>query len=402
MTGERKIRATSGTNLGGANAHNRRVIIEALRLNGALSRADLARATQLTKQTVSNLVEDLTAEGLIRALDSVRATRGKPATPYELVPEGAFSLGLQIDRHAFRLVAVNLLGEVLLQREARPAGQGPEVGVPAILGLILAARKELAETHRQFDKRLIGLGIAMPGPFGVDGAPDDPLSMSRWQRYPLLKELAAATGLDIAIRNDASAATSAERLVGAAHGLDTAVCIYLGYGLGAGLILNGEQFTGPNGNAGEIGMVLSHVPGTEQDVAPIEHAASLASLCATLELDPADPELFDRIDSAVASPTPALCDWVDGATHQLRWMIHLLESLFDPQTIILCGSAPRSLIDIFIARLEPLLPSLSDRPGRVLPRLLAGQSNQWAVAQGAAAEPIARYSEPRYATILKS
>ncbi len=65
MNDTRPIRAKSGTNHEGTSAHNRRVMIDALRVNGALSRADLARATRLTKQTVSNIIEELERDGLV-------------------------------------------------------------------------------------------------------------------------------------------------------------------------------------------------------------------------------------------------------------------------------------------------------------------------------------------------
>ena len=67
MNEMRPIRAKSGTNQEGTSAHNRRVMIDALRLNGQLSRADLARATRLTKQTVSNIIEDLERKAGIRS-----------------------------------------------------------------------------------------------------------------------------------------------------------------------------------------------------------------------------------------------------------------------------------------------------------------------------------------------
>src|ERR1051325_7984611 len=92
------IRAKSGTNQEGTSAHNRRVMIEALRLNGALSRAALARATQLTKQAVSNIIEDLEQDGLVVALDAVRKGRGQPFTPSRLVPAGAVAGGVRTDR----------------------------------------------------------------------------------------------------------------------------------------------------------------------------------------------------------------------------------------------------------------------------------------------------------------
>lgn len=400
----REIRAVSGTNLGGANLHNRRVIVDALRVNGPLSRAELARATQLTKQTVSNLVDDLQRRGLVRPLDAVRSARGKPATPYTLVPDGAFSFGLQIDRHVFRTVAVNLVGEVLLQREVEPACTGPEAGVAAILDLIGAAQDELMARRPKAADRLVGLGVAMPGPFGRETEDGDPLfSMLAWQRYPLLERLTEATGLEVALQNDASAAATAERLIGAAHGLDNAVCIYLGYGLGAGLILNGEVFGGQTGNAGEIGMALAPPGGRGAGTPePLEHTASLASLCAAMGFDPADPALFARIDRAIADGNTALLAWAEVAADRLRWMVHLLETVFDPQTVVLCGGAPRSLIDLLVARMEPLLASLADRVARSHPRIQPGRADPWAVAVGAAAEPIARFFNPSYSALLKA
>ena len=125
----RVIRGKSGTNQEGTSAHNRRVMIDALRLNGKLSRADLARASGLTKQAVSNIIDDLEQDGLVVSLAAVRKGRGQPSTPYRLVPEGAFAIGLQIDRHMTRVIAVNLLGTVLVRAEANLPPGGPANGV---------------------------------------------------------------------------------------------------------------------------------------------------------------------------------------------------------------------------------------------------------------------------------
>ncbi|GAB1584377.1 ROK family protein [Phyllobacterium phragmitis] len=403
MHDARVIRATSGTNLGGASAHNRRVMVDALRLNGALSRAELARATRLTKQTVSNIIEELERDGLVRSQATVRRGRGQPATPYELVPEGAYALGLQIDRHVSRVIAVNLVGEVLVQKSAELPPGGPETGVKIILDLIESARGTLADAVPEAERRLVGLGAAMPGPFGIEGDYDNQWMMASWQNYPLLETLATGTGLEVALQNDAAAAATAERLVGSAHGLNHAVCIYLGYGLGAGLILNGELYTGQNGNAGEIGMSLAPgEAGATPFVAPLEYQASLASLCKILDIAPSDPRLFEKIEEAARKPDPHVEDWMKGASERLRWMVHLLETVFDPQTIILCGGAPRVLIDQLIGHMQPLLPSLAARRNRSLPRLQPGLANPWSVALGAAAEPIARAFDPRFSAILKS
>lgn len=403
MNEMRQIRAKSGTNLGGASAHNRRVMIDALRVNGALSRADLARATQLTPQTVSNIIEELSRDGLVMSQGVLRKGRGQPATLYRLVPEGAFAIGLQIDRHVTRAIAVNLVGDVLARMEANLPEGGPAEGVKVVLGLVERARRELSDSIPQAEERLVGLSIAMPGPFGITAPYGDPWAMTAWQNFPLVQTIAEGTGLEVALQNDAAAAATAEKMLGAAHGVDHAICVFLGYGLGAGLIVNGELYGGAYGNAGEIGMVLALAPDDAGSVGPLEHFASIASLCKALELDPADPELFALIADAVARADPRVEDWIVKAAERLRWTVQLLESVFDPQTIILCGGAPRSLIEKLVERMQPLLSSVSERQGRFpQPRLQPGLGDPWAVALGAAAEPISRAFDPRFSAILKA
>jgi predicted NBD/HSP70 family sugar kinase len=398
MNDIRPIRATSGTNHEGTSAHNRRVMIDALRMNGALSRADLARATRLTKQTVSNIIDELERDGLVTSGEAVRKGRGQPSTPYRLVPDGAFAIGLQIDRHATRAIAVDLVGNILARAEAKLPADGPTLGVRVILDLIAGVRGELAAISAQSEQRLVGLGAAMPGPFGIGAAGDDPWMMAAWQQFPLLEALAEGTGLDVGLQNDAAAAATAERMVGAAQGLDHVVCLYLGYGIGAGLILGGELYSGAHGNAGEIGMALLSPGGRS---APLEHRASLASLYQHLGVDPADPAIPETIVDLVAAGDPKILAWIDEAATDLRWGVHLVETVFDPQTVILCGSTPTPLARRLLAEIEPLLPSNAERRDRTLPRLQLGMTDSWSVALGAAAEPISRAFDPRFSAILK-
>jgi len=394
------IRATSGTNQEGTSAHNRRVMMDALRLNGALSRADLARATQLTKQAVSNIVEELERDGFVVSLDAVRKGRGQPSTPYRLVPEGAFAVGLQIDRHLTRAVAVDLVGTVLVRAEAKLPPDDPHGGVKIILGVVEAIRRDLAAISAQSEKRIVGLGVAMPGPFGLEEFGDNKWMMPAWQKYPLLETLAAGTGLDVSLQNDSAACAIAERMVGAAHGLDHAVCLYVGYGIGAGLILNGELYRGGNGNSGEIGMALLSPRGS--DGAVLEHRASLASLYQHLELDPSETGLYQHVEALALAEDPALIAWVRDAAMDLRWSVQLIETLFDPETVILTSGAPEALARLILEAMLPLPLSIANRPGRSLPRLQLGITDPWSIALGAAAEPIGRAFDPRFSAILKT
>ena len=108
------------------------------------------------------------------------------------------------------------------------------------------------------------------------------------------------------------------------------------------------------------------------------------------------PNLHATLAERAAKPDPAVEDWLEAAAVDLRWSVHMIETIFDPQTIILCGSAPESLARRLVAAIEPLLPSNATRNDRTFPRLQLGITDPWAVALGAAAEPIGTAFDPRF------
>jgi predicted NBD/HSP70 family sugar kinase len=379
---KRAIRAVAGTNLDGASAHNRRVIFDALRINGALTRADLARATQLTPQTVSNIVDSLRSDGLIVADEPRRQGRGQPARPYRILPEGACAIGVQLDRH-------QMLGV--------PVG-GPKKGGAALLKLIGELRAVTEE--RQATSRLLGLGIAMPGPFGVTDS-EDPWGMQGWQDFPLADWLANKTGLEVSVQNDAAAGAIAEKMYGAAAGLENFVHLFIGYGLGAGLVLRGEVYSGAANNAGEIGQVVSAAARTGNPEA-IEHYASLLALCRHLGVDPRRAGLLDHLQGLFEADDKRIRPWIAQAVRHLRHAVQTLESLFDPETIIIGGQMPPGVLASMVASLEPLLPSVAHRRERERPRLTLGATGLWSAALGAAMQPISRTFDPQFTAILKA
>ena len=86
---------------------------------------------------------------------------------------------------------------------------------------------------------------------------------------------------------------------------------------------------------------------------------------------------------------------------KLRHAVQMVESAFDPDTIIFGGEVPHRLLERLVSALEPLLPSVAAHNDRAMPRLMTGDANRWAVALGAAAEPISRAFDPRLAAMLK-
>lgn len=205
---------------------------------------------------------------------------------------------------------------------------------------------------------------------------------------PLLETLAAGTGLETSLQNDASACATAERMGGAADGLDHVVCLYLGYGIGAGFILGGELYSGSNRNAGELGMVLFSRGGSVQ---PLEHRASLASLFQSLGLDSATTDAYDAVERLAAQDDPRIRAWLAGAAADFRQAVHMVETLFDPQTVILTGSAPQPLaLRLFEAIFPCCLPMPSGRAGPCP----ASSSERWIPGPSRSALPPSRSAGP--------
>ncbi|HVZ14496.1 MAG TPA: ROK family transcriptional regulator [Bauldia sp.] len=391
----------AGTNLGAASSHNRRIIIDALRRNGAMSRAELARSTLLTRQTMSNIMDELEAAGLVEAEAAINLGRGQPAIPYRLVPNGAFAIGLHIDRRYLRAVAVDLLCRPIIRIGRELPDEGPYQGVPIALDLIAQIRRELRHKHRGADARTAGLGVAMPGPFGVEEPGRHQGPAGQWHAYPVHRMLTEATGLSVRIFNDAAAATLAEKLAGIGHGIDNFVYVFLAHGVGAGIVINGELVEGARGNVGEVGEMIMSV--AKADAGPtLEREISLTALAGFLGAsNPSSPETYELIEQALRRNDPRIAEWIGRVAPRVRQAVQIIESIFDPETIIFGGEVPRDLLERLISALEPLFPSVADRSDRTLPRLLTGDTDRWAVALGAASEPISREFDPRLAAMLK-
>ena len=395
---ERVLRTKAGANIGGANEHNRRVVMQGLRVNGAMTRAQIARGTGLVPQTVSNIVEDLEREGLVVAAEPIKGGRGQPATPYSIAVNGAFAIGLHIDHDHVRAVAVNLLGEVIVGTETalRPGG------LKGNLQLILAALKGVAAAPALLaasaSPKILGIGVAMPAPTGVHAALGDPWIVGLTEAHPIVEVLKRETGLTVSLHHDASAAAVAERITGVAMGLDSFVLIFVSYGIGAGIYLGGELARGHHRLAGELGLVL--VPDGDRMV-PLEDRASLKRLFASLGLAPNQPDLFAQLEAAVGSSAPEVQNWIADAAPHLAWAIDTIQCLLDPEAVVIGGQMPEFLMaQLFDAILAEQKKLHADRASSYA-RPVRGSVAPFSVAAGAAADPIARAFDPSLSAMMK-
>lgn len=377
-----------GSNPERNRAHNRRVVLEVIRMQGHLGRTEIARRAQLTAQAVANIVDELLEDGLLIELGRLRSGRGQPPIQFAVNPGGPLTAGVEIAADRMVTVLVDPSGEIRSHSIIPLTQAGPD-SVPAQAAAQIASLRAALGPE---PPRLLGVGVVMPGPFEVEGMSSvGPATLPGWSGVDAVALFSEATGVHVVIDNDATAAAVGERLYGAGRQIGTFCYLYFGVGLGLGVIQDGRPLRGAFGNAGELGhvglvprrgRVLQGPAGAlERHVSVFalrEHLAMAGIYVATVE---DIQKLFD----AGSAPLQA---WIAMAADYLAPTVGMVENIFDPMTVIFGGGLPDAVLDAMIAALDPLPVSVATRQQRSLPRVLRGQTGQLTAALGAAALPL--------------
>ncbi|MFD5224730.1 ROK family protein [Microbacterium sp. NPDC058342] len=232
-----------------ARAHNRALVLQTLYHRGAMSRADLARETALTRVTISDLVAESIADGIIHELGVREAAGpGKPAIVIDIDRDGHRIIGVDLSgTTAFDGAVLDLGGRMLERRSAPfPPGADAERAYSTALGLI-------RELTAAVTRPVLGIGVGTPGVVRPDGTIVRAPNLS-WTEFPLEERLSEDLGLPVLVRNDANAAVLAEYTFAEARA--DVMLIRIGRGVGAGLIAGGQPLVGARFAAGEIGHVV--------------------------------------------------------------------------------------------------------------------------------------------------
>ncbi len=240
----------------GVRAHNMALVLQhvAQAAGSAPSRATVAAGTGLTRATVSTLVDDLLAGGLVIEVDPApRNGAGRPAAGLALAPHGPVGLGLEVNVDYLAAAAVDFTGAVL-HRVVRHADQRP-AGAERTLEQLGDLAGEVRRSAEGEGLPLAGAALAVPGLVTADGlvkvAPN--LDWHDVDATALLRRSAALAELPIAVDNEANLAALGELHAGP----PTASFVYISgeVGIGAGLVLEGVLYRGVRGLSGEIGHV---------------------------------------------------------------------------------------------------------------------------------------------------
>jgi predicted NBD/HSP70 family sugar kinase len=247
---------------------NERTVLEAIRADAPISRAEISRRAGISKPTVSLALQSLVEAGLVReALEGPSGPR-YGAVFFEPIPEAALALGLDLGGRFLRGAVCDLRGDVRARLDIEIGG----ADAGRVLEQIAELCDSLVEATGLEGVLLNGAVAGVPGVVDPEGrAISLATNVAGLEGATFARELEERLGLDVWLENDVNLAALGEQWQGVARGVDDFLFLSIGTGMGAGLVLRGELHRGHNGAAGEVD--FSFV-GLDQDVDPCAGAVA--------------------------------------------------------------------------------------------------------------------------------
>ncbi|MEO6996492.1 MAG: ROK family transcriptional regulator [Terracoccus sp.] len=329
----------------GALAAHRGLLIDAIRGAGQVSRASLARKTGLNAATVTLAVRDLLADGLIVETGLAPSTGGKPAVLLALANESRFAVGVHLDHTSITYVVANLSGGVIDRQFSRG---GADAGDPQRVVEQIASEITTFIRRAGIDReRLVGIGLVSPGPAtSARGIALSSPEMRPWVDFPLVTALANAAGLPVVLGNDASASAIGEYWSGHAKATDVFATVYMGTGIGSGIVVAGQPLIGSSGNAGEVGHTCVVMNGDrcwcggDGCLETVAGAAAIVAQARAAGLNPAGEfldEQFADVARAALRDSPVAVRIFEDAAHYVAVAVQSLANILDLDRVILTG-----------------------------------------------------------------
>jgi N-acetylglucosamine repressor len=229
--------------------HNTRLVLQAIYDSGEISRADLARFTHLTRTTISEVVSGLIDQGLVEEVGQGPAGVGRTPTLLSVVEDSRHIVAVNIAATELQGAVVNMQSGIRHRARLPFAGQDGDAVLaqlyPFIDGLVDAASSPL-----------LGIGISSPGLIDTTNGIVWQAVTFGWQNLPLRSLVQTRYNLPVYVANDSHTVALAEYMFGRSQHATNLVAIKVGYGIGAGIVLNGQLFAGDEYGAGELGHMV--------------------------------------------------------------------------------------------------------------------------------------------------
>lgn len=345
----------------GLRRRNLALVMRAVAEHGEVSRAAVAAEVGLTRATVSTLVDELLAAGLLVELGTQRpGTVGRPGTALALNDTGPAGLGAEVGVDHLAAVAVDLRGTVRARARVEADNRGRPA--PEVLRELAALVGEVRREARAAGLSAAGLTLAVPGLVGRDRqvvmrAPNlgwEDVDAAGWFDRAGDDGLSGAR-IPVTVENEANLGALAELWLGGHEGVTDFVHVSAEIGIGAALVVDGRLFRGARGFAGELGHVPVHPTGPRCSCGArgcLEQYAGEEAVLRAAGIAPERPDALKALQAAAVEGDPAALKALAAAGQAFGIALSGAVNLLDPQAVVLGGT---------LASLAPWLRSAVER-----------------------------------------
>lgn len=270
---------------------NRSIILNKIRLNGPISRIELAKRNNISPSTVASAVLELIREGYVSEIGTGESSGGRRPILLQFDPDNHYLLAVAITNTSIELALMNLEASILRKESMSVLGlQGD-----AVIDLMMELLDDLIVDTHPLDK-CIGIAVTMPGVVNVEKGIIYYNSKLRLNEVPLKKIVEDRYGIKAWVENDTNSLVLAERRFGGYSQYSNLIYIMIGDGVGAGILVNDTILRGSRGGAGEFGHTSVNRNGIRCECGNV----------GCLENSVSWPAVYSRILAAITSGRPTL------------------------------------------------------------------------------------------------
>lgn len=354
----------------------RAAVVRLIRAEPGISRVSVADRLGLSRSTVTRIVSTLLDDGLaVEGSSITREAAGRRATALSLNARTFELLGAEVSGTTVTCALANLDGETVHETSAQLPSDGGQDAVDALLTVIASVLRAAATSG----STVRGVGIGAPGVIDASVGKVVWAPSLRWRDLPLRQIAEQQLGVRTFVENDVRLSTVGEQWTGSAVGLDTMAYLYVGEGVGSGIILDGELLRGHHNAAGEVGYLVPDrrlVGGDHRDIGAMESVATTSglgrrhrALCTELgqvsdlsrHVDPAGQlRVTHVLAAAVGADDPVAVQLASEFLDHVAMIIAGIAAVVDPEVVVLggdLGTADAWVLEALQRRVDVTVPS---------------------------------------------
>jgi predicted NBD/HSP70 family sugar kinase len=392
---------SSGSTSEQSRIYNERIILQLVRQTPGVSRSNIAQQTGLSAQTISVITSSLLERDLLKIDGKVRGRRGQPSVQLSLNHQGAYGLGINVDRDRISAALLDFSGHCVVSLEQQVSFPTEQMAKEIAQTLLSEVKVRLQGDWAKVQ----GVGLAKPDYMDawLDSLVTDAeqrsdlaglqAELTYWQSSAFETWLSEQTGLPCYTENDAVAAATSELLFASTAPRKHFFYLFVSIACGGSVVADGECYTGAHGKAGSFGLIPT---ATGKHGRWILEALSVSSLTRYFALHSlAWPELAG--DWQRQEYRQMIDQWSQEVAFEIQPALSAVIALYDPEAIVIGGRLPNVVQSILIGAVQKILAQQSVLP---VPDICSAHADDAAVTLGAAVLPLYETFAPQRELLL--